>query len=150
MMTLEPFIRLSNFKVPSLLFELSLFIACFRYVNFEPLPPVLRLGPACTRLPNSPTNLTHPSPSPTDAATRSASPAAALQPPAASASFSHALDRRHVHESRHTITKKVSAAIDGVAPLGDDVVGMSSAGEWVFSDEQLRNTPSQRLGLSQV
>jgi hypothetical protein len=27
---------------------------------------------------------------------------------------------------------------------------MSSAGEWVFSDEQLRNTPSQRLGLSQV
>ena len=29
-------------------------------------------------------------------------------------------------------------------------VGMSSAGEWVFSDEQLRNTPSQRLGLSQV
>jgi hypothetical protein len=26
---------------------------------------------------------------------------------------------------------------------------MSSAGEWVFSDEQLRNTPSQRLGLSQ-
>ena len=27
---------------------------------------------------------------------------------------------------------------------------MSLAGEWVFSDEQLRNTPSQRLGLSQV
>ena len=45
--------------------------------------------------------------------------------------------------------KESSAAIE-LAPLGDDFEGMSSAGEWVFSDEQLRNTPSQRLGLSQV